>query len=90
MRSDVRHLHPVDIIVPADHVIESVLPMHCHQRHIIFIVEQESTIAINNLLNLGWYSVLNDCLKHLRHILSDGKFPCSGIRLCGFNDIPHI
>ena len=90
MRRDVRHLHPVDIVVPADHMIESMLPMHCHQRHIIFIVEKESAIAINYLFNLGRYSVLNNCLKHLCHILSDGKFPCSGIGLCGFNDIPHI
>lgn len=81
MRRDVRHLHPVDVIVPADHVIESVLPVHCHQRHIIFIVEKESTISINHLLDFGWYSILNDSLKHLRHILSDWMFPCSGINL---------
>ena len=73
MRSDVWHLHPVNVIVPANHMIESVLPMHCHKWHIIFIVEKKSAIAVNNFLNLWWYSVLYDCLKHLRHIPSSGK-----------------
>ena len=39
MWSDVCHLHPVNIVVPANHVIESVLPVYCHKWHIIFIVE---------------------------------------------------
>ena len=90
MRCDIRHLHPVDVIIPAYHVIESVLPVHCHQRHIIFIVEKKPAISINHLFDLGRYSVLNDCLKHLCHILCSGKFPCSSICFCGFNDIPHI
>lgn len=90
MRSDVWHLYPVDIIIPAYHVIESMLPMHCHQKHIIFIVEKESSIAINHLFDLGRYSVLNDCLKHLCYILCNGNFPCSGIRFCSFYDVPHI
>ncbi len=32
MGSDIRHLHPVDIIVPFDHVVEAVFPMHRHFR----------------------------------------------------------
>ena len=39
MRCDVWHLHPVDVIVSADHMIESVLPMHCHKWHSIIIVK---------------------------------------------------
>ena len=39
MRCDVWHLHPVDVIVSADHMIESVLPMHCHKWHSIIIIE---------------------------------------------------
>lgn len=29
MRRDIWQLHPVDVIVSADHMIEAVLPMHC-------------------------------------------------------------
>ena len=90
MRRDVRYLHPVDIVVPAYHMIESVLPVHCHKWHIIFIIEKESSITINNLFDLRRHSVLNDCLKHLCYILRNREFPRSGIRFCGFNDIPHI
>ena len=39
MKRDVWHLHPVNIIVSADHVIESMLPMHCHKWHSIIIIE---------------------------------------------------
>lgn len=73
MWSDVRHLHPVDIIVPTYHVIESVLPVHCHQRHIIFIVEKESTISINHLLDFGWYSILNDSTVNKEDILAKSR-----------------
>jgi len=32
MQCDVRHLHPVDIIVLLNHVVEPVFPMHGHLR----------------------------------------------------------
>ncbi len=90
MGRDVWHLHPIDIIVPADHVVESVLPVHCHKGHSIVIVKQESAISIYGFLHFRCISVLDDCLKHLCHILCDWQYSCSGIRLCGFYDISHI
>lgn len=30
MRCDIRHLHPINVIVSADHVVESMLPMNCY------------------------------------------------------------
>ena len=33
MRRNVWHLHPVNVIVSANHMIESVLPVHCHKWH---------------------------------------------------------
>ena len=33
---------------------------------------------------------IDDCLKHLCHILCDWQYSCSGIRLCGFYDVSHI
>ena len=90
MRCNVWHLHPVNIIVSADHMIKAVLPVHCHKWHSIIIVKQESAISIYGLLHFRCISVLNNYLKHLCHILCDWQYSCSGIRLCGFYDVSHI
>ena len=90
MRCDIWHLHSINVIVSADHMIKSVLPVHCHKGHSIVIVKQESTVAINGFFHFESISVLADCLKHLCHILCDWQYSCSGIRLCGFYDISHI
>ena len=90
MWRDILHLHPVDIIVSADHMIESVLPMHCHKWHSIIIIKQESAISVYGFLYFRCISVLNDCLKHLCHLLCDWQYSCSGISFCGFYDISHI
>ena len=60
MWRDILHLHPVDIIVSADHMIESVLPMHCHKWHSIIIIKQESAISIYVFLHFRCISVLDD------------------------------
>lgn len=52
MRRNVWHLHPVNVIVSADHMIESMLPMHRNKWHSIIIVKQESAISIYGLLHL--------------------------------------
>ena len=90
MRCDVWHLHPVDIIVSANHMIEAVLPVHCHKWHSIIIVKQESAISVYGFFYFGCISVLDDCLKHLCHILCNRQHSCSCIRLCGFYDVSHI
>lgn len=90
MRRDIWQLHTVDIIVPSNHMIETMLPVHCHKWHSIIIVKQESTISIYGFLHFRCSSVLNDCLKHLCHILCNRQHSCSCIRLCVFYDIPHI
>lgn len=51
MRRDIWHLHPVDVIVSADHMVETMLPVYCHKWHSIIIVKQESTISIYGLLH---------------------------------------
>ena len=71
MRCNIWHLHPVDVIVSADHMIETMLPVHCHKWHSIIIVKQESAISIYGFLHFRCISVLDDCLKHLCHILRD-------------------
>lgn len=53
MRSDAWHLHSVNIIVPADHVVESVLPVHCHQRIAIIIAEKDLIYPSITISSLG-------------------------------------
>ena len=74
MRRDIWQLHPVDVIVSADHMIETMLPVHCHKWHSIIIVKQESAISIYGFLHFRCISVLDDCLKHPCHILCDWQF----------------
>lgn len=90
MRRNVWQLHPVDVIVSADHMIETMLPVHCHKWHSIIIVKQESAISIYGFLHFRCISALDDCLKHLYHILCNRQYSCSGIRLCSFYDVSHI
>ena len=90
MRNDVWHLHPVNIVVPSDHVVELMLPVHCHQQIPIIIVEKESRIAVNYFFRLRQIPVLNDGSEHICHILGYRNLPCSDIGLRGFNDVPHI
>ena len=90
MRCNVWHLHSVNVIVSADHMIETMLPVHCHKWHSIIIVKQESAISVYGFLHFRCISVLDDCLKHLCHILCNRQYSCSSIRFCGFYDVPHI
>jgi len=49
MGRDVRHLHPVDIVVPLDHMVETVFPVHRHQRVAVLIREKEVAVPVNHL-----------------------------------------
>ena len=90
MRSDVWHLHPVNIVVPSDHVIEAVFPMHRHFRVAVLIREKESGISIHHPLAFRLFPILDDCLETLCCILCHWQLPCSGICFGGFNHQLHI
>ena len=90
MGRDVRHLHPVDIVVPLDHVVEAVFPMHRYQRVAVLIREKESAVPVDHLFKPRRLPVLNDRPEALRHVLRHGQLPCPRIRLGGFDDQPHI
>ena len=83
MGSDIRHLHLIDLVVSMNHVVEPMLPMHGYKGQVILVKEEEPGLAVHHLLDLRLGSVVDDCLEHLRHIVRDGKFPCSGMRLGG-------
>ena len=64
MGRDVRHLHPVDIVVPLNHVVESVFPMHGHQRVAVLIHKKESAVPVDHLFKPWRFPVLNACLDY--------------------------
>ena len=90
MGRDVRHLHPVNIIVPLDHMVKTVFPMHRHQRVAVLIHKKESAIPVNHPFKPWRLPVLNDAPEAFSNILSHGQFPRSRICLCGFNYQLHI
>ena len=46
VRGNVRQLKAVNIVIPLNHIVEPVFPVHCHQRHSIFVVVQKSRVPI--------------------------------------------
>ena len=87
---DVRHLHPVDIVVPLDHGVEAVFPMHRYQRVAVLIHKKETAVPVDHLFNLWRLPILDNPAETLRHVLRHGQLPCPRIRLGGFNHQPHI
>jgi len=58
MRSDCRKTFPVNLIIPVQHVLESVLPVHCDKRHAIAV--KEKCCFINYWCWKGWKSTPSD------------------------------
>lgn len=81
MRRDIRHLHPVNIIVSANHMIESMLPMHCHKRHSLLIQKKEAAVSIYHFFYFRTWPILDDSPEHICHIICDWQLSCSCIRL---------
>lgn len=90
MGRDVRHLHPVNLIVPLDHMVKTVFPMHRHQRVAVLIHKKESAISVNHLFKSRRLPVLNDAPKTIDNLLRHGQFPRSRICFRGFNYQLHI
>lgn len=90
MRRYIRHLNSENIVVPLDHVVEPMLPMHRHLWKSFFIQKQESGIAIHHFFKPWFFPVLHNRLETPEHILSHGQLPRSCIRLSRFNDQPHV
>lgn len=59
--SDIRHLHPIDVIVPLDHVVNAVFPMHGHQQKSLFIHQ----IILEQLKQQVGLSAAADASYHL-------------------------
>lgn len=44
MRSDIRHLHSVNVVVSVNHAIEPMLPVHCHKWISLIIIKKTSSV----------------------------------------------
>lgn len=90
MGRDVRHLNPVDIVIPLHSVVETMLPVHGHLRHPVLVPVQKSAITVHEFLHLRCGSIFNDCPEAVCHILCNRKFSCSGIGLGELDDVLHL
>lgn len=89
VRSDVRHLDPVDLVVAVHRMVETVLPVHRHLRHAVPVDKQEPRLAADHRLNGRLLPVLEDPEETPEHFFRHGELPCAGIGLCRFQDVFH-
>ena len=89
MRCNIRHLHPVNLIILADHAVEAVFPVQRDQRHTVLIEVQEAAVAVHERFPSRFLFVLDDRLKAPGDLLGDRNLPLSGIGLGGL-DQPHL
>ena len=75
----------VNAVVLLPGVLEVMLPMHCHHRAVILVKEQETRIAVNGRLDLGWLSACQDSLETGVNIVFHRQHSCSCVGLGGFN-----
>ena len=90
MGCDIWHLYLINLVIPANHTVKSVFPMHGNQRHSFLIQKKKSSISTYHFLHFIFRSVLNDCSKHFCNFFCHWNYPCSGIRLCRLNHILHL
>ncbi len=73
VRRDVRHLHPVNLVVLADHAVEAVFPVQRDQRHTVLVEVEKAAVSVHELLFLRFAPVLNDRLKAAAETVSDSE-----------------
>lgn len=89
MKCDVWYLELIDIILSADYMVKTMLPVHCYKWHSRSIVEKEYTISVSGFLHFQYISILNDYQKHLCHIRCNWQYSCPSILFCGFYDVSY-
>lgn len=87
---DVRHLHLVNLIISLDHMVETMFPMHHHQRIAVLIHKKEYAVPVNHLFIPRWPLSSMMPPETFSNILRHGKFSRSCICLRGFNHQLHI
>ena len=90
VRGDFGHLHLVDAVVFLADVLEVMLPMKRHHRLAVLVQIQKTTPAVNHRLGFWPWSVGNDTLEALVHIVCHGDFPrpAGGFRV--LDDILYV
>lgn len=81
MRSDLWHLHTVDLVVSVDHVSEAMLPVKGYFRKVVLIEIQEAAVSTYHLLDFRLWPIFDDSPEHHSHIICNRKFSgsCSGL-----------
>ena len=90
VRSDVRQLFPIDLVVAIHRMVESVLPVHRHFRHAILVQIQKPCVTANHLLYPRCFPVLQDRLKAAEYFLCHGELSCACICLGRLDHVLHF
>ena len=90
MRRDFRKLYFIDAVIFFNSVLKILLPVQCHQRHFVFIQKQESPVAIDNRLNLVFFTLLQNNFEAFINFRRHRNLPGSGIGLGAFYSVFHI
>lgn len=75
MGSDIRQLYSANIVVPLDHMVKAVFPMHRHSRVTVFVCEKESGITVHHPLTYRFFPVLDERPEALRHAFRHRQLP---------------
>lgn len=65
VRRNVWHLKAEDFIVAVNGVVKTVLPMHGHFRHPVFVSEEKARVSTHHLLRQIRWPVLKDAAEHI-------------------------
>lgn len=90
MRRDLWKLRFINTVIFFDSVLKILLPVQCHQRHFVFIQKQESPVAIDNRLNLVFFTLLQNNFEAFINFRRHRDLPGSGISLGAFYSVFHI
>lgn len=90
MRRNLWKLRFIDTVIFFDSVLKILLPVQCHQRHFVFIQKQESPVAIDNRLNLVFFTLLQNNFEAFINFRRHRDLPGSGISLGAFYSVFHI
>ena len=90
VRSDVRQLFPIDLVVAIHRMVESVLSVHRHFRHAILVQIQKPCVTANHLLYPRCFPVLQDRLKAAEYFLCHGELSCACICLGRLDHVLHF
>ena len=87
---DLRKLHFIDTVVLIQNVLEVLLPVQSHHRHLILVQKQEAGIAVDRRLYFRFDPIGKDPPKAVCDLFGHGNHPRAAGGFCRLYDIRHV